>query len=95
MINPKLLLTTTLLVASVAIHAAEKQQTKLQPSTDRHMSNVTQLTFEGDNGEAYFSNDGQQLIYQSNRGGYACDKIWTMNIDGSNKQRVSPDHGAH
>lgn len=62
---------------------------------DRHMRNVTQLTFDGDNGEAYFSFDGLKLIYQSNSGGYACDKIWTMNIDGSNKKMVSPDHGAH
>ncbi len=68
---------------------------KLQPSRDIHMSNLTQLTFEGDNGEAYFSFDGQQLIFQSNRGGYQCDKIWTMNIDGSNKRMVSPDQGAH
>ncbi len=59
------------------------------------LSNITQLTFEGDNGEAYFSSDGKQLIYQSNRGGEQCDKIWTMNIDGSAKRRVSPDHGAH
>ncbi len=59
------------------------------------MSNVTQLTFEGDNGEAYFSRDGKQLIYQSSRGDQKCDKIWIMNIDGSNKHRVSPDHGAH
>ncbi|MCW4241582.1 MAG: hypothetical protein N0E46_11835 [Candidatus Thiodiazotropha taylori] len=59
------------------------------------MSNLTQLTFEGDNGEAYFSFDGKQLIYQSNRGGFECDKIWTMDIDGSNKTMVSPDHGAH
>ncbi|MCG7984504.1 MAG: hypothetical protein JAY90_17345 [Candidatus Thiodiazotropha lotti] len=59
------------------------------------MSNLTQLTFKGDNGEAYFSFDGQQLIYQSNREGFECDKIWTMNIDGSNKTMVSPNHGAH
>ncbi|MCG8030230.1 MAG: hypothetical protein N0E59_09245 [Candidatus Thiodiazotropha taylori] len=59
------------------------------------MSNLTQLTFEGDNGEAYFSFDGKQLIYQSNRGGFECDKIWTMDIDGSNKTMVSPGHGAH
>lgn len=64
-------------------------------SGDRHMGNVTQLTFEGDNGEAYFSRDGRRLIFQSNRGGYACDKIWTMNADGSDKRMVSPDHGAH
>lgn len=62
---------------------------------ERHMKNVTQVTFDGDNGEAYFSPDGLQLIYQSNREGYACDKIWIMNIDGSNKHMVSPDHGAH
>jgi TolB protein len=62
---------------------------------ERHLKNVTQLTFDGDNGEAYFSSDGLQLIYQSNREGYACDKIWIMNIDGSNKHMVSPNHGAH
>jgi len=62
---------------------------------DRHMKNVTQLTFDGDNGEAYFSRDGLKLIYQSNREGYACDKIWIMNIDGSDKYMVSPAHGAH
>lgn len=62
---------------------------------DLHMKNVTQLTFDGDNGEAYFSWDGSRLIYQSHRDIYACDKIWIMNIDGSDKHMVSPDHGAH
>jgi Tol biopolymer transport system component len=62
---------------------------------DRHMENVTQLTFDGDNGEAYFSHDGLRLIFQSNRGGYSCDKIWMMNRDGSDAHMVSPDHGAH
>ena len=59
------------------------------------MKNVTRLTNDGDNGEAYFSWDGKKLIFQSSRGGYACDKIWTMNIDGSDKRMVSPDHGAN
>ncbi len=62
---------------------------------DRHMKNVTRLTFDGDNGEAYFSWDGKKLIFQSSRGGYGCDKIWTMNIDGTDKRMVSPDHGAN
>ena len=74
-----------------------KPQTKTESASfvDRHMKNVTQLTFDGDNGEAYFSWDGKKLIFQSSRGGYACDKIWTMNIDGSDKRMVSPDHGAN
>ena len=62
---------------------------------ERHLKNVTRLTSDGDNGEAYFSWDGKKLIWQSNQGGYACDKIWTMNIDGSDKRMVSPDHGAN
>jgi len=65
------------------------------PFIDRYMKDVTQLTFDGDNGEAYFSWDSLKLIYQSNRVGYACDKIWIMNIDGSDKHMVSPNHGAH
>lgn len=68
---------------------------KLHASDDRHMKNLKQLTFDGDNGEAYFSADGLSLIFQSNRGGYACDKIWTMKTDGSDKKMVSPDQGAH
>jgi TolB protein len=62
---------------------------------DRHMINVTQLTFDGDNGEAYFSWDSSKLIFQSNRNNYACDKIWIMNTDGSGIHRVSPGYGAH
>lgn len=58
--------------------------------SDRHLKNVTRLTFDGDNGEAYFSRDGKKLIFQSSRGGCACDKIWTMNLDGSDKRMVSP-----
>ena len=68
------------------------------PFTDRRLKNITQLTSEGDNGEAYFSTDGKKLVFQSNHAGgrdYACDKILTMNIDGSDKRMVSPDHGAN
>ena len=84
-----------LLLLPGLVAAGESEPVQLQPSRDLHMSNLTQLTFDGDNGEAYFSFDGKQLIYQSSRGGYDCDKIWTMNIDGSGKRMVSPDHGAH
>ncbi|GAB4260769.1 MAG: hypothetical protein Kow0092_09850 [Deferrisomatales bacterium] len=59
------------------------------------LARVTQLTFDGDNGEAYFSWDDTRLIWQSNRGGERCDKIWVMNVDGSGKHRVSPPRGAH
>jgi Tol biopolymer transport system component len=60
-----------------------------------HFKNIRQLTDEADNGEAYFSWDSSQLIWQSSRGGESCDKIWTMKVDGSDKKMVSPAHGAH
>jgi Tol biopolymer transport system component len=61
----------------------------------RHLRNAVRLTDDGDNGEAYFSRDGKRLIFQSSRGGYGCDKIWTMNTDGTDKRMVSPSQGAH
>ncbi len=66
-----------------------------QAPAERHLRHVTRLTFDGDNGEAYFSWDDTHLIWQSNRGGYACDKIWMMRTDGSGKRLISPNRGAH
>jgi Tol biopolymer transport system component len=43
-----------------------------------HLKNVRQLTFGGDNAEAYWSAAGDQLILQSNRAPYKCDQIMTM-----------------
>ena len=58
-----------------------------------HLSNVKQLTFGGENAEAYFSFDGQELIFQSTRGGGECDQIYAMRIDGTDVRRVSSGEG--
>jgi TolB protein len=60
---------------------------------EKHLHNIRQLTFGGENAEAYFSGDGQQLIFQSKRDGRACDQIYTMNADGSNARMVSTGQG--
>ena len=36
---------------------------------ESHFKNIAQLTFSGENAEAYFSPDGKKLIYQSHDGG--------------------------
>lgn len=62
--------------------------------TERHLKNIRQLTFGGENAEAYFSFDGKQLIFQSKRDGRGCDQIYTMNAsDGANVQMVSNGDG--
>lgn len=89
-----LLLIAFLLAAGCAVRAKVEEPARGR-LMDRHMKNLKQLTSDGDNGEAYFSRDGARLIYQSDSGGYECDKIWTMNADGSQKRMVSPGRGAH
>ena len=53
----------------------------LQPNPkERHIRNIRQLTSGGENAEAYFSQDGKQLIFQSTREPYKCDQIFTMDV---------------
>lgn len=60
---------------------------------EKHLQNIMQLTFGGENAEAYFSFDGKKLIFQSKRDGRACDQIYTMNVDGSGVRMVSNGEG--
>jgi TolB protein len=60
---------------------------------ETHLSNIRQLTFGGENAEAYFSADGRRLIFQSTRGGRSCDQEFVMDVDGSHLQRVSTGFG--
>jgi Tol biopolymer transport system component len=60
---------------------------------ERHLRNIRQLTFGGENAEAYFSPDGTRLIFQSTRDGAECDQIYTMKIDGTDLHRVSTGKG--
>jgi len=58
-----------------------------------HLSNIRQLTSGGQNAEAYWSPDGQRLIFQSTRQPYDCDQIFIMNADGSDPHLVSTGKG--
>lgn len=58
-----------------------------------HLANIRQLTSGGENAEAYFSDDGKRLIFQSTRDGRTCDQQYVMNSDGSQVRRVSNGAG--
>src|SRR5678815_477047 len=60
---------------------------------EKHLRNIKQLTFGGENAEAYFSADGRKLIFQSTRDGRECDQIYTMNVDGSGVRMISTGAG--
>ncbi len=61
---------------------------------EKHLANILQLTFGGQNAEAYFSYDASELIFQSTRGNLECDAIFRMNSDGSNVRMVSSGKGS-
>src|SRR3989441_8371073 len=69
------------------------QTSDLALPQEKHLRNVKQLRFGGENAEAYFSSDGKKLIFQSTRDGRECDQIYTMNIDGSDVRMVSTGDG--
>jgi Tol biopolymer transport system component len=58
-----------------------------------HISNIRQLTFGGQNAEAYWSPGGHRLIFQSTRKPLECDQIFVINVDGSDPHMVSTGAG--
>src|SRR5689334_21871694 len=65
----------------------------LKDPREKHLANIKQLTFEGENAEAYFSQDGKKLIFQRAVKGDGCDQIFSMNIDGSGMKMLSNGEG--
>ena len=62
---------------------------------ERHLANVRQLTFGGENAEAYWSFDGRSLILQSTRPPWGCDQIFTLDLEvpGAEPKLVSTGRG--
>ena len=60
---------------------------------ERRLRNVRQLTFGGQNAEAYFDWTGTRVIFQSTRAPFSCDQIFVMNADGSDVRQVSTGKG--
>jgi Tol biopolymer transport system component len=87
-----LLLAPAFLISSL-LTAPRAQTDNLLLPDEKHLRNIKQLTFGGENAEAYFSADGKQLIFQSTREGRGCDQIYTMNVDGSNVKMISNGEG--
>jgi len=66
----------------------------VQPeSGEAHLRNIRQLSFGGQNAEAYFSASGRLITFQSARDGYGCDQQFVMNLDGAQVRRISNGTG--
>ncbi|MEQ1746796.1 MAG: hypothetical protein ABMA02_15290 [Saprospiraceae bacterium] len=68
--------------AQTPVHTQPTQE-KLPPAAEKHLRNVRQLTFGGDNAEAYWSPNSKWLTFQSNNPawGLHCDHIFAMDVN--------------
>ena len=59
---------------------------------EKHFKSIRQITFGGDNAEAYWSFDDKQLVFQSNskKWGVGCDQMFLMNASESFTDSVAP-----
>jgi Tol biopolymer transport system component len=64
----------------------------IQFDGEKHFANVRQLTFGGDNAEAYFSFDGKYLIFQKTnpKEGIQCDQIWMGKLPTTPEEKFEP-----
>ena len=67
-------------------------QDSLAYADESHFKNIRQLTFGGDNAEAYFSFDGKWLIFQKTnpKEGIPCDQIYVGKIPTKGGQEFKP-----
>jgi len=72
---------------------ATTEGTSLGLPSEGHLANVRQLTFGGENAEAYFSFDGTRLIYQSRATTEECDQIYTLDLATGDRELVSTGEG--
>ncbi len=74
----KVLATTTVTGFLVLAIAGADAVDHPRAAQEVHLRNIRQLTFEGENAEAYFSFDGTRLIFQSTPRAGGCDQIYSM-----------------
>ncbi len=65
----------------------------LHAPDESHLANVRQLTFGGQNAEAYWSRDSTRLIFQSQRDGATADQMYVMDVATGESKKVSNGQG--
>jgi len=68
-----------LLTLSFFSHA--QQTGTLHDEREVHLDEIRQMTFGGENAEAYWSPDGTELVFQSTRPPLGCDQIFLMPVN--------------
>lgn len=70
---------------------AQKADT-LKFANEKHLKNVKQITFGGDNAEAYWSSDSKKVVFQATnkKWGVTCDQIYYFDLEKYQRTAVAP-----
>ncbi|HEX9160259.1 MAG TPA: M28 family peptidase [Thermoanaerobaculia bacterium] len=60
---------------------------------EKHLKDIRQLTFGGENAEGYFSPDGTKLIYQAHGASGGCDQQYVLDLTTGESRLVSSGKG--
>ena len=76
---------------SITVHQKALSDSLIYPE-EKHFKSIRQITYGGDNAEAYWSFDDKQLVFQSNNKGWGleCDQMFLMNVSESFKDSQPP-----
>lgn len=58
---------------------------ELHHAGENHLADIRQLTFVGENAEAYWAPNGRELILQATAPPYECDQIFRLQVDSPGK----------
>ncbi|MBS1717605.1 MAG: PD40 domain-containing protein [Armatimonadetes bacterium] len=82
-----------LIAAILLLHAAEPAKPVADIAGETHLSNVRQLTFGGQNAEAYWNVKGDKFCFQARYPGYPDEQIFTLPISGGTPTLISTGKG--
>ncbi|HSN68125.1 MAG TPA: PDZ domain-containing protein [Thermoanaerobaculia bacterium] len=77
--------------ASFAMRAGKPFEKRFEG--ERHLKDIRQLTFGGENAEAYFSPDGTKLSFQATLEGMGCDQQFVLDLATGETTRISSGKG--
>ncbi len=82
-----------LLVLALDASFAQNADSALAMPEEKHLTNVRQLTFGGQNAEGYFSFDETMITFQSTRDSFQCDQQFIMELATGKTTLISTGKG--